>query len=55
MKYPNIEIRLCKDESKGHGVFALTDIPENTLICEYIGNIMTSKEVKKAKLDFKVK
>ena len=50
MKYPNITIKKCKEESKGHGVFSLTDIPEDTLICEYIGNIMTKQEIKQAKL-----
>ena len=39
MWYPNIWIKESK--GKGNGVFALADIPEDTLICEYIGNIMT--------------
>ena len=28
------------------GVSSLTPIKEDTLICEYIGNIMTEKEIK---------
>lgn len=53
MWYPNIWIR--ESPGKGDGVFALSDIPEWTLICEYIGNIMTKKEIKKANLDCQTK
>ena len=44
MKYPNIIIKTTP--TKGEGVFALEDIEEDTMICEYIGNIMTEKEIR---------
>ena len=48
MKYPNIDIK--KISTKGYGVFALDDIEEDTMICEYIGNIMTEEEISKHNL-----
>ena len=44
MKYPNIVIE--KTSTKGEGVYALENIEEDTMICEYIGNIMTEKEIR---------
>ena len=50
MRYPNIWIKGLSGKGKqefsgkGAGVFSLEEIPMNTLICEYIGNVMTEEE-----------
>lgn len=51
MRYPDIQIFLTRDRDKGKGVRATSVIKKDTMICEYIGNIMTRKEIKKEKLE----
>ena len=41
---PPVEVRLI-DELKGLGVFALDEIKPYTIICEYLGNVMTTFDI----------
>ena len=51
MRYPNIYIKNTTKGPRGKGVFALETIPKFTQICEYIGNVMTNKEIIQNKKD----
>lgn len=50
-KYPPIEIKLCENELKGLGVFALEKIPQNTILFEYTGELTFEENIEDSDFD----